>query len=223
MCLNPPKPCKTRYFFKDYKPCGSCYSLCDAANSIPCILCSKPYHRKCLNLSKGNFKGLKNTKNMFICKSCCNAQLPFYNGDDIDFFSGIYGEGLYPCFKCKRDCLDNMACISCSVCQVWCHHVCSNLTAKEFISNVYFFCSPECENFNITFLPFNAVNNTELIADGILLQPKLKNISMKKSKRLSKVTQKMLFDKFITQDHFLDLNCSYISPNDVKKRPYEPK
>ena len=115
MVLDNCKTLKTRYFFKDYKPCGICYSLCDAANSIPCMICSKPYHRKCVNLTKSSFQGLK-SKNKFICRKCSSAELPFYNCDEIDFDSALNGEGLYPCLKCKRDCTDNVACIRCSVC-----------------------------------------------------------------------------------------------------------
>ena len=207
---------KTRFFFKDYKPCGKCYSLCDATNSIPCMLCSKPYHRKCLNLPKNKFHELKNVKNTFICNRCCSAQLPLFNCDSIDFSSAMLGEGLWPCSKCKRDCLDNMACIRCSVCLTWCHYECSGLTAKEFASNFYFFCNSKCENFNITFLPFNAVSNQELVTDGILLQPRLKNTNTKrKLKRSSKITKKINFDHFITEDHLLDIKCSYVSPNDI--------
>ena len=127
---------KTKYFFKDYNPCGTCYSMCAPQNSISCKFCKKSYHRKCRKLLKKDFDEMKKENN-FICEKCYNAQLPFSTGDDIDLFSALFGEGLYPCLKCKRDCVDQMACISCSVCQRWVHHVCTDLSDEEFINNYY--------------------------------------------------------------------------------------
>ena len=100
------------------------------------MLCKKWNHRKCKKLSKKTYNKSLN----YICsRSCYNSQLPFHHVDEVDFFSALYGEGKFPSAQCKRDCTDYMACISCSVCNKWHHHICTNLTNKEFLSIYYFF------------------------------------------------------------------------------------
>ena len=72
----------------------------------------------------------------------------------------------------------------------------------------------------ITFLPFNAVNDSVLLADNIFEQPKLNGSTSckRKNKNSSKSVppHKAYSNFFISQDHFLDINCSYISPNEIK-------
>ena len=83
----------------------------------------------------------------FICSPhCYHSDLPFFEKDDIDFYSAIFGEGLYPCKKCKRDCLDNMDCINCSACATWHHFSCTKLSKSQFKNDTYFFCNKKCEN-----------------------------------------------------------------------------
>ena len=110
------------------------------------------------------------SKNLLVCSNkCYSSQIPFFYSDDIDFFSAIFGEGLYPCIRCKWDCLENMACIRCSVFNVWCHHICNDLTDKQFLSNYYFYCGSKCENFNITFLPLNGFSHSAAVIAAIMV------------------------------------------------------
>ena len=173
---------KTKYFFRNYRPCGTYYSLCEERNSIPCKVCTRFFHRRCTKLSQKKFKELKDSPyKSYICsKECYFSVLPFYCSDDIDLFSAIYGDGLYPCTICKRDCVEMMACIQCSVCEVWCHHVCSELTNEEFINKKFFFCSSQCENINVSVLPYNQCTNKNLLKEGIFVTPKPECAAKKK-------------------------------------------
>ena len=100
------------------------------------------------------------------------------------FFSALLGEGKYPCGRCCRDCLDETPCISCSICDRWFHFECSNLSAKDFNSIDYYFCSPACE---ICLLPFTEVTTSILIKEGILCDRGVtKNTSKKKKKEIKK-------------------------------------
>ena len=134
---------KTCYFFRNYRPCGTCYNLCEDQNSIQCKICNRFFHRKCMKLSKKVFHDFKSIgRHSFICsKKCYNSVFPLQTCDDVDFYSALFGEGLYPCVKCKQDCVEEMACIQCSVCSVWCHHICSNLTNEEVQHEKFFYCS----------------------------------------------------------------------------------
>ena len=184
MCLTRSEKKKTKYFFRNYRPCGTCYNLCEDQNSIPCSICNRFFHRKCKKLSKKAFENLKsNGRRSYICSEKCHISvLPYHNSDDVDFYSGIFGEGLYPCAKCKRDCVDQMACIQCSVCDAWCHHICSNLSNDEFLHKKYFYCGYRCENININFLPFNTFGDTELFKHEIFVKSKLVTKQKKKKK-----------------------------------------
>ena len=116
----------------------------------------------------------RDCRSSYICSEKCYGSVSaFHNSDDIDLFSGIFGEGLYPCVKCKRDCVDQMACIQCSVCDVWCHHICSSLSNDEFLHRKYFFCGSKCENVNIKFLPFHDFRDDELLKHSIFEKCKL--------------------------------------------------
>ena len=211
---------KTRYFFRNYRPCGTCYSLCEDQNSIPCVICNRFFHRKCSKLSKKAFEKFKyGGKHSFICSNkCYSSALPLQCSDDIDFYSAISGESLYPCVKCKRDCVEEMACIQCSACSVWCHHICSNLTNEEFRHKKFFYCSSQCENVNISFLPFNHFCNTELLKNDIIMKPKPINGYETSNSSLKKCSPKEFpSSNFIKLDHFLDIKCSYLNPNDLSE------
>ena len=47
-------------YFKNSEPCGKCMFHCPD-NSISCLVCSKLFHNKCLNLSKKARNELKRT------------------------------------------------------------------------------------------------------------------------------------------------------------------
>ena len=190
-------------FYKNFKPCGKCRLHCDE-NSISCKVCCKVYHCECLKFSKKVYNELK-SRDVFICSAdCINIQLPFYDKDDIDFLGALFGEGLYPCKKCKRDCLDNMNCISCSACGVWLHASCTKLTEEEFKNNVYFFCCKKCENSVSLPIP-NASNQSETTVP----LPET-DVAKTKKKRFKKFKSN---EKVSVFDHFLDVKCSHLDPN----------
>ena len=80
-----------------------------------------------------------------------------------------------PCGKCHKDCLDNSPCIQCSICDTWVHYKCSKLTALQFNTNPYFFCSDACE---ICLLPFTDIKTAVLVKNEILA----KNADLKPKK-----------------------------------------
>ena len=142
------KPCRfqvpsVKYNFRNFNPCGVCAAHCDTDNLIlKCDICTKSFHRSCKNVSKKRFRDLEKNNKGFICSNKCELSvLPFFSADKIDFFSALFGEGEYPCKKCKRDCLNKSACFQCSNCDKWCHFECSDLTAKEFKKMYIYFAA----------------------------------------------------------------------------------
>ena len=187
--------------YKNAKPCTECRFYCIESNVL-CQLCRKPCHDKCLGISKKALNILKQS-NTYICALCLNSKLPLFGGDDIDFMTALFGEGLYPCKKCKRDCLENMNCIQCSACSAWHHKSCTKLTDDEFRNNVYFFCNKRCQK-NVE-IPNAASQNSSETAAEIQTEEKSKN-----KKKVKVACKKSVFD------HFLDIECSYLDPNDLK-------
>ena len=178
-----------RYFtYRKYPPCKCCADFC-INDYLTCIICKKSYHRKCLKLSKRDFDNFQQGTCNYICddklNNCYKAVLPFNTADDIDFMDFLFGDGEYPCGKCKRECVSNIACIQCSVCDVWYHHVCTNLSDEEFISNYYFFCSRDCE---VAIFPFYYCTTPSLVKLGILCNVQGKKSSKSKAKSKSKST-----------------------------------
>ena len=204
------------YNFRNFHPCGKCGSHCDSAETLVlcCNICNKNFHRSCLKLSKKKYREIIQKNETFICSpKCVNSSLPFSSLDDIDFFSVLFGEGKYPCAKCKRDCTKYSACISCSICDRWVHFECSNLSKSEFFSIPYFFCSPACE---VCLLPFTEVSTQVLIENDILektaaSEPKPKPRKKRKKKKANKVFR----NERVKFDHFLKINCSYIDPENI--------
>ena len=185
-------------------PCGTCYENCDE-NCIKCKICLKSYHRKCSKLTQNVFNHKKES-NTFICSSnCLNSGLPFHGGDDIDFFSALLGDGTYPCKKCHRDCLDMMNCISCSACGLWLHASCTKLSKDKFETIAFFFCSKKCER-NVILPGTSARNQGSKNDDETDSDENVEEKSKKKDNRT-------VFDDVF--DHFLDVKCSYVEPNDL--------
>ena len=169
--------------FRLFHPCGKCGSHCNEDESLilKCDGCNKHYHRSCLKISKKRYREIIHKKQTFICGRQCFGNLMSFSGvDDIDFFSGIYGEGKYPCGRCRRDCLDQTPCISCSICDRWYHFECSDLIVTQFNTVSYYFCSAACE---ICLLPFTEIDTQSLIKDGILFDnAEIKQKNKKKKK-----------------------------------------
>ena len=145
-------------------------------------------------------------------------ELPFFMADDVDFMSYLFGDGKYPCAKCKRDCVDNIACIQCSICNDWYHYVCASLSEKEFYY-YYYFCSRPCEMF---LFPFNSCSTDQLIKDEICQNVTLANEEISKStKRKSDLVTslppppKPRNSDNVNFNPFIDVNCSYLKPKDL--------
>ena len=78
------------------------------------------------------------------------------------------------------------------------------------------FCSPACE---ICLLPFTEVATPVLIKDGILFdhgnsKPKSKK-KREKLKRSPLKSKKCLSSMRVKTDHFLEIDCSYLDPDQV--------
>ena len=207
------------YKFRFFHPCGKCGSHCDSDESLIlyCEVCRKHFHRSCLKISKRRYSEIHRKKETFVCSpKCSNTLMALSEVDNIDFFSALSGEGKYPCGRCCRDCLDETPCISCSICDRWFHFECSNLSAKEFNSIDYYFCSPACE---ICLLPFTEVATSNLIKEGILCDGGVtKNPSKKKKKKLKRSmlkTKHFLSSQSVKIDHFLEIDCAYLDTNEV--------
>ena len=143
----------------------SCKKSCDA-NCLTCIVCLYPFHSSCVKIPKRQYKAILTKDKNFVCsKKCYNATFPFSEVDEIDLLCTLFGDNMYPCKKCKRDCIGNglMNCIQCEICLKWQHSSCANL---EFPFDYYvdknldFFCSKKCE---LSVLPFNHVINNDRV------------------------------------------------------------
>ena len=183
---------------------------------LKCDVCSKSFHRSCKKITKKAFRDLSSSHGTYICSHKCFATtLPFYESDNIDFFSALSGEGEYPCGKCHIECLDKPApaSIQCSICDKWYHFVCTNLTKKEFLNDVYFFCSRRCEMYNF---PFVHVDTAFLVEDGIFCKSSALTTKKTKSKKRRKITNLNDTPKNVIDTRkFMEVNCSYIKANDI--------
>ena len=118
--------------YRDHIPCGnkSCRTSCDH-NSLRCIGCLQYFHYKCKKLSQEAYRNIVDNDLDYICDdgvkgSCYGAFFPFFEIENRYFLDTIIDhDGLYPCKKCKAECLND--CIQCDVCDVWLHAECANL------------------------------------------------------------------------------------------------
>ena len=151
--------------FRNHIPCGklSCKNSCDH-NSLQCIVCLKFFHYKCKGLSQTAYRDIISNGVGYICsEDCFCATLPFFVVGEIEFLDTItHHENLYPCKKCKFECLDKnmMNSIECEVCNRWCHESCADLKYDfEHYSNescdLFWTCSNVCNRKLLaSVLPF---------------------------------------------------------------------
>ena len=173
---------------KEHVSCGNraCPVSCHNTDAVRCNICNKWFHRKCTNKTKKFFEELGD--NLFICDDKCYLTLfPLFHCDQIDFLNCLNGDpvALYPCGKCKRDCLDGMNCLQCDTCDKWIHLVCTGYDIDDFYSILDygddFYCSEKCV---MQVLPFSKCKYGNLLKDQIFV------LSRKRSKSISKKTQK---------------------------------
>ena len=192
MCYSKPlrnQPNIYKYNFRNYHPCGSCGKHCDSNESLilNCGICDKYYHRSCAKMSKIKYRNLIQNKNTFVCSERCYLNtLPLSKCNNIDIFCAIYGEYEYPCSKCKRDCKPREFT---KYLQYW-----SGLSVREFLHDVYYFCSRKCE---VYVLPFTSVDTTSLIkasifnkSAGVNRIPKPKSLKKKSSSKSKPSTKR---------------------------------
>ena len=196
--------------YSNTKPCGHCRFYC-TESGLSCLICGTCYHDKCLDFSMKALNELKKN-NTYICsEKCFNSQLPFHDVEDLYFFIALIVEGLYPCKKCKRDCLENTNCIQCSACAVWHHLTCTKLSDDEFRNNTYFFCNKKCERK--VEIP-NKVKNTTIetnASSAAHTEPKtVVNPPRKKKNKKPKLVKTTS-----VQYHFYDVNCEYLELGDL--------
>ena len=189
-----------RKTFKNFIACGRCTSDC-AGNGLFCDVCCKWYHKKCPKDKKE--REIISENGIYYCGRKCytyNLDLPFGGGDKIDFVSAMLGDGLYPCKKCKRDCLDVTPCIQCSICKHWVHFECTKLSEIEYNSTPFYFCGNSCKKRAI--LPGQQVTNSENDSETVKENKNLENGQNSQN-------------EFIKSPHFIDIKCSLLNPNDL--------
>ena len=121
--------------------------------------------------------------------------------------------------KCKRDILEGMQCTSCLVCNKLYHFDCTPkrlLGGSKSTSRYYseFICSTKCYQNTLPFCDFKF---DCLLENNIFVVTKTRdgnpaaisgNAEIKEKTR-SKPT------KHVPLDHFYDINCSYLHPNEL--------
>ena len=179
--------------------------------SIRCNFCCKWFHRNCKNHSRSEYISMLGN---YSCEKCLAAALPFFESDNIDIMCALYGEGDQLCGKCKRDCLAGMQYTCCYVCNKLHHLECiskRNLGRFDFECatwyNFDFVCSTKC--YQRTF-PFSEIKHDILVEHGILTETTRRATpESKMEKKKAKPT------KQVPIDHFYDINCSYLHPNEL--------
>ena len=208
--------------FLNFTPCGHCGEDChENSHSVYCEICCKWFHIKCKQITVNEYNEMSIDNHMFICSDKCKvAPFPFTKIDDIDLKCALYGEGLYPCKYCRRDCLDGMNCLQCDVCDEWYHIECTLYEDADaydvIVDNDYeFICSEKCY---MHLLPFCNFKYGTLVKANILRGPSIRNIITSQSTTNLRTTIPKAYTKeslknFVKFDHFLNINCSHISPN----------
>ena len=159
--------------FRNHIPCGklSCKTSCDH-NSLQCIVCQNFFHYKCKGLSQTSYQNIISNDLGYICsKDCFSATLPFFVVNDIEFLDTItHHDNLYPCTKCKFECLDKklMDSIQCDICNRWCHESCADLKYDfEFYVDesydLFWTCSNACNRKLLArALPFHDTTHDKI-------------------------------------------------------------
>ena len=217
-------------------PCKKCKKPCignQLMDCIQCDVCDKWLHRDCANLEY-DFDDYINSSIDFICSPRCQLSvLPFssvFKSIKIDEFHPFRDN--FPCKLCRNDCLGFgiQDSIQCDSCLCWLHIDCANLSVEEFEnyanSDKQYICNKRCEIFYLYSFPFQSEStiSLETLATNCSLPTELPNFVVARpclevrnfvrrpiSNRLEKVksSESVYFDKF------LDVNCSYLDPNEL--------
>ena len=127
-----------------------------------CVGCQHWFHFECAGLTKKAYFDYVNRNLTFVCDRTCSAlMMPFSKLSHNDFMLNFDKTNLYPCGKCKKECLGNkkMNSIECDVCLKWYHEECADLefTFESYVKfDLPFFCSIKC---SMKLLPFTQLKN----------------------------------------------------------------
>ena len=126
----------------------------------------------------------------------------YHTGIPVYISYALYGDGTQPCKRCHRDCLDTwLNCFQCYTCSEKFHSVCT------FYDNA--FCSKRCST---GIFPFSETDYDSLVLDSILTK-NIEEDTPEPSKVVTKMKEKVT--KHVPLDHFYDIDCSYLNPNDL--------
>ena len=196
-------------YFENFALCGECFDSCKkTSGTFFCKLCRKYFHKRCeKGRNRTSYAQQRPHYNpSYACEKCIATVFPFYESDDVDLICALSGEGKpkHPCKKCKRDCLKGMKCFCCIVCNAWLH---SDCYGHQLI------CSQNCY---MKTLPFSNFKYQVLLDHNIFSKTKKTNVSPFKKCQKQKCVKKMKPAKFVPMDHFYNINCSYLSPNELE-------
>ena len=193
--------------FQNFIACNECGRDCnDGSLSLPCIVCCKWFHKTCKNLTIAEYNNVATIHpHSYICsRKCYMLSLPFHNSTDLEFDSAIFGDGKMCCKICSLDCLEDRHRMSvCYVCNQLCHTECTENDPKANIT----VCNDRCYS---QLLPFCNFTYNNLVKYDIF---KL-NIANNPQKEKNILKQPLVKDH-VKFDRFLDINCSYLSPNQL--------
>ncbi len=204
--------------FKNFVRCEKCRKDCKV-DPIFCNVCCKWFHRKCGNgkalMTKVFYNSHYLDKNNFICSNkCYNSILPFSTMDNIGVVTTSLGDGKLSCKKCKRDCVQShIECVKCMNCDAWFHQMCTNVTGLD---TNFFLCSPRC---SMKIMSFSNFTTHELVEHSIL--PNYTPYSKQENDLVVSENENNSPDaswnnrNFVSIDHFLNINCSYLNPNSL--------
>ena len=225
-------------FHNDIKlyPCGKCKKECLGSkkmNAIECDVCLKWYHAECADL-EFTFESYVESDLPFICCDKCSMKLiPFsqiINPSDVEELD--YNLNSFPCKVCNEQCLgyDLEDCIQCDFCLDWLHYECTKYPYKKLEklakSNKPFSCDiKRCDMRNF---PYHSIDNTLLLGDNfnsLITSTLLQSVcssSLPDNHNSGLETSKSFFNyipfptsKTVYYDQFLDINCNYLSPEDL--------
>ena len=204
-------------YFDTFALCGDCFESCKkTSGTYLCKFCCKYYHKNCENGRNRTHYAQQIFCNdpSYACENCLASNFPFYESDDIDLACALFGEGkpTSPCKKCKRHCLKEMDYFCCIICKAFIHSMCIN---KDDSSSHQLICSQKCY---MQTLPFCNFRYQVLLDQGIFSKTKNTNPStpIEKCRKRKATVAKSKPTKHVPIDHFYDINCSYLSPNELE-------
>ena len=112
------------------------------------------------------------------------------------------------CFEfCSLDCLDDMDFSECVVCNRLCHHSC--VDDRYLTKNKHgFLCSDKCF---MQLMPFCKFSNSVLAKSAVIEPSQIEN----KNTNPIIMPKRNVAKQHVSYDRFLDIQCSYLSPNDL--------